>query len=123
MEELNKKLAEWAGFYTITEHYDCGYGDTIATSWVHKDCYDSNKPPDFINSLDACFKWLVPKLAGDYQLTFEWALGGIECSWTIEECCESIKRNCYHCNAETPALALCLAIAKLIDGEGDETKR
>ncbi|MBA7652587.1 hypothetical protein ES703_60422 [subsurface metagenome] len=47
-QALNKKLAEWAGLdWTITFEFEDEYGYCR---------------PFFTNSLDACFKWLVPKL-------------------------------------------------------------
>ena len=60
--------------------------------------------PNFPQSLDACFKWLVPKLSAtmftsSYQLLLiRWVL-----DFTYDD--------------KEPALALCLAIEKLIDGE------
>lgn len=113
----NKKLAEWAG--------------NIEHDWVGdfcENCYESewefsDKPcvPDFIHSLDACFKWLVPKLQKDYglwSLKFNWFVGieGEPCHCMFDLPLASDIRG----NAETPALALCLAIEKVIDKEAQE---
>jgi len=54
-EELNKKLAEWAGF---REEFELETGDGF---WVYPDGR-GNDLPNFTQSLDVCFKWLVPKL-------------------------------------------------------------
>jgi len=52
MTELNEKLAKWVGFTKITAEGGWNWPD--GKRMIH--------PPDFCNSLDACFKWLVPKL-------------------------------------------------------------
>ena len=87
-QELNKKLAEWAGLHP-RERSD---GHTI----------ERIDQPNFTQSLDACFKWLVPEAhnkLGDikfYNLMAHW-----------------IRDTIY---GKEPALILCLAIEKLIDG-------
>ena len=63
---LNKKMAEWAGFRYINNKLL--YPDGT-------DTFDNlNKPHiNFTNSLDACFKWLVPKVlsAGNNSIYLE----------------------------------------------------
>ena len=59
MNNLNEKLAKWAGIHWMTwiNHPEHG------TDWF-LDGYDgksSKEPPNFVESLDACFEWLVPK--------------------------------------------------------------
>jgi len=94
-QELNKRLAEWAGL----EHKHFG---TIVPE--PKPYCPLCNPPDFTQSLDVCFKWLwTPVLfkvgsAGWLHILNKWA---------VQVAME----------AETPALALCKAIDKLIDGE------
>ena len=66
------------------------------------------KVPDFPHSLDACFEHLVPKLTtiliqSEYLEEEYWAVVG-----------DGAKE--YDAGEETPALALCKAIGKLIDG-------
>ena len=109
-EELNKKLAEWAGLIVILP--DEGATD----GWdMREDThlgYHSIGWIDFTQSLDACFKWLVPKyLAEVSQLPMGFS---------------SIMAIHAHLFAEwlkimnekiEPALALCLAIEKLVDSE------
>ena len=106
MKELKKKLAEWADWEELT---DTPFG-TIGFDPLEKQgaVLYKRSIPDFPESLDACFKWLVPKLytlqittlenrgtTAEAQLNNKWGVGG----------------------NEAPALALCLAIEKLIDGE------
>lgn len=97
-EKLNKKLAEWAGFVL--------YGDYTY----------------FTSSLDACFRWLVPKL--EYYFSFKfwqtlykgearrWVCQAHNKGWVAD----FGKVETY---AETPALALCKAIEQLIDKEAE----
>jgi hypothetical protein len=108
-QELNKKLAEWAGFRQIgklTEHHH--------PWWVGKnDCYLFDELPDFTQSLDACFKWLVPKaitrichlfkvdIKQAYKTLFQWWLD------------ERFKLN----DTDLDALALCKVIEKLNEKE------
>ena len=96
MSKLNRKLAEWAGFYT-TELFGDGY-------WWRPDGYaHGSYLPDFTESLDACFKWLAPELtkrigwSRTKSLLQKW-IGYAEFDY------------------EKDVLALCLAIEKLIDG-------
>jgi len=108
-EELNKKLAEWAGIplSPIDFGVPCTEGG-----------YD---PPNFTESLDACFKWLVPKLNdsgyGIYKFTqysfhsFGVELGALTYQGTINRYMDGICAAV----AREPALALCLVIEKLID--------
>ena len=87
MEELNKKLA------------DSEYS-------IHL--------PAFTDSLDACFKWLVPKIEKRFELTVTFH----RCHGSIWSCLLTTYRGdiavepAQHTN---PALALCKAIEKLID--------
>jgi len=95
-QELNKRMAEWAGW---------SYKDNLCfppgveqTPW---NAISYGGLPNFTQSLDACFEWLVPKL-GKFQrgLVIErWAIRII-----LDDKIE-------------PALALYLTIEKLIDEE------
>lgn len=98
-QELNKKLAEWVGVDSFP---------------IYPTGYDY---PDFTQSLDACFKWLVPRLA-------EWSISNKERDEgevlpyaEIGYRNDSNKWSYFEEWAETPSLALCLAIEKLIDKE------
>ena len=85
MNELNTKLAEWAG---------------VSNEW------------DFTNSLDACFKWLVPQ-GNITDINFKLDTGGTSQlpSCTIRTLGDDFTG--YH---EDIKVALCLAVSELIDG-------
>jgi len=73
MDKLNKKLAEWAGFkLEDTQFYESSWGTTKVETWRSPNGSSCNPPLNFTESLDACFKWLVPKairLQGDTDLS------------------------------------------------------
>ena len=101
---LNKKLTEWARIDTArVENPDTG------ERWYYEESI-----PDFTNSLDACLKWLVPRLTFWEVIQYNdlWTKAYV---WAGEESTQFGK----HESPEPihPALALCLAISKLIDGE------
>ena len=91
-QKLNEKLARWAGC-------EDGYITLMGIRYSY-----------FTNSLDACFKWLVPKL--DYFcLQREDAGRGFYADVSIGE------QYAEYYQGETQPLALCLAVEKLIDEE------
>jgi len=107
MEELNKKLAKWAGWkYQGTETY----------GWLPpnaKPKHNYYSLPGFTESLDACFKWLVP----DHDIVsieFEYSSEDVKCRVTLA----SGKQSQGLAPVGQDALALCKAIEKLI---GEET--
>jgi hypothetical protein len=122
MKELNKKMLKFAGFRRATwsEPHEDVYVLVEPNSGGMSHCW-----VNFPNDLNACFKWLVPKLQREdrniIQIQFDppnddnetyWAriyyevpLEGTKGSWS-EDIVES--------KNETPALALCRAIEKLI---------
>jgi len=124
-EVLNKKLAEFAGFKERGMSYvgiwlwvapeEVESFDKVAKGQEGKKYAEMPEKanhynlPAFTKSLDACFKWLVPKLleaSTDVDLANTdkgWAFIVIDSEGEIGG------------EAETPALALCLAIEKLID--------
>lgn len=110
MNELNKKLAEWRGFVDAHKGIE---GKTGISYWYPRgvdDFYNRKSSlPDFTKSLDACEKWLFPKLL---SASMSW-VKGLRFMWIIELDVD----HRYEGLAETSALALCLAIEKLIDGE------
>lgn len=116
-QKLNEKLAKWAGFMEIHDiQTGAIFGDRLWTpnrvywdedrKWVWK-----NKL-NFTDSLDACFKWLVPKL-DYYCLTPEYDGRGYYADASIG--------NAYaeYFQGETQPLAFCLAIEKLIDTQSE----
>ena len=135
MNELNQKLAEWVGF---KEQFS---SDSGAVGWQYPD--DPYPPegefyvkglPDFTKSLDACFKWLVPKLqetgtgysiefihnkTEDYSKRFECVL--LHEYYGINSYFGGANKINTYSDKFDPALALCLAISKLIEQEVDNT--
>lgn len=104
-DELNKKLAEWAGFeYSHSarrKNFFTGEYGRMDKFWVHPEGYVSSLP-NFTKSLDACFKWLIPELtkrigwSRTKSLLQKW-IGYAEFDY------------------EKDVLALCLVVEKLID--------
>ncbi len=94
-EELREKLAWWVGF-----------GYDIWLGWIYPDGENFDEAPNFPESLDACFKWLVPEVYERYGQQITQAL--LE-AWAIY-----IGSGAYW---RKEAEVLCLAIEKLVDGE------
>jgi len=103
MNELNKKLAEWAG---LTHIQTWQFSDSFHIEFRASDGM-IYFPLAFTESLDACFKWLVPKLA--HYFIGDSVHGHTAAVWN--------QGYSYGAKGDTPALALCLAIEKLIDGD------
>ena len=123
MEELNKKLAEWAGFKVKAKVIKGSLRQFPSTVF---ELYDPNNKecrffPDFTQSLDACFKWLVPEAIKRFG-TIPVYYAACEAMYAAIEAKE-FRKKCSTLEAlydGKPALALCLAIEKLIDGGNDE---
>lgn len=108
-QELDKKLAEWAGF-TQGGKYGWNYPD--GSGWTRF-------LPYFDESLDACFKWLIPKVMKEgYGYVLSDSCGKephictFYCGYKERE-----ERQIASGSGATPALAFCLAIEKLIDSK------
>lgn len=111
-QELNKKLAEWAGFRLLYRDLE----DGRSWYWVQPSGQTQSIQellPAFPYSIDACFKWLVPEalrviaekgccppIMKLFQLWYD----------------ELVSLTGDSGNIQKAALALCLAIEKLIDG-------
>jgi hypothetical protein len=110
-QELNKKLAEWAGFQ-LSQGATSNHPYTIAPDGTVLGIAHP-APLNFTSSLDACFKWLVPKLWDSGVISLRIAQDKEGKYWAfILPVCEV--------EGETPALALCKAIEQLIDGESKD---
>ena len=119
-KELNRKLAEWAGFKRLPKgnkgfHFECtekimNWMPPNATEWWESVTH----LPNFPLSLDACFKHLVPKLMRG-QCEVHTGMPDKRGQAFARVWYGFYKH--YEAYAETPALALCRAIEKLIDGE------
>jgi len=112
MNELNKKLAEWAG---LTHIQTWQFSDSFHIEFRASDGM-IYFPLAFTESLDACFKWLVPKLKEDesFWSSYDFTEVVAPPAWEVTLCKWGGTE--FVGEAETPALALCLAIEKLIDG-------
>jgi len=109
-QKLNRKLAEWAGFKFV----DSSKKDV--TLYELAGILNKGRP-DFTQSLDACFEWLVPKL--DYPLLLSSSIGTDKITRyaCLIEVYDVHPTEYSVVSIETPALALCLAIERLIDKE------
>jgi len=127
-KELNKKLVKWAGFKLETFPYFNEISNTpsgFEEKWVQPDgtilgIAHPTPVPNFPESLDACFKWLVPKvLQNKWKVRIAWS--GIPpgkpqanlSNWDSQFIRQTRPQISVY--AETPALALCKSIEKLID--------
>lgn len=131
-QRLNERLAKWAGFTSLDPDKEWGCwilrGEPDPKSLIQPIVARGklNASLNFTNSLDACFKWLVPPS----HMNTLWIINNLSSPthsigycfgfirgkendlicWSkdlpVEECLSPI--------AETPAAAICLAIEKLI---------
>ena len=107
MNELNEKLGKWAGFEKFGW---CNWDmwakpdEAIPESWTLQDLFpNSFALPDFTNSLDACFKHLVPKLEAYFITNRDKPHATVELNGKA--------KRVYN---ENLALALCLAIELMV---------
>lgn len=125
-QKLNEKLARWAGFsqrdYEVPS--EIGGVAIMSQGWLSPQGEKLwGKLPDFTDSLDSCFEWLVAKLKKSFDVSL------IEFHYLeaikVIECQLKGGRNLFTTpvwisdgsdDAEA-ATALCLAIEKLIDAE------
>lgn len=104
MEELTRKIAEFAGFVEKGSGYVWPDGRF-------------DKAPDFTDpewGIAYLFKWVMPHL---FSYEIENAKGGDEGHEAFVNYGEPLGFEGYHALAGTPALALCYAVEKLIDAE------
>jgi len=114
-QELNKKLAEWAGWVKLKT---AGWKDVMG---------ELHFEPNFTLSLDACFKWLVPKLynQGNTEIRFSYSSAEDSVVCEIWQGWPELKeKGCGHGYywLKEEALALCKAIEQLIDKEEQDGK-
>ena len=118
MEELKKKIAEWLGF--IRNKQNLGRGSEHL--WLRPDSKIGTLP-DFPNDLNACFEYIVPKLIRcEIWRNLTYKDGGIvggDWSALVSTGDHSTSHPLETGVDETPALALCRAVEKLIQGEED----
>jgi len=139
MEELNRKLAEWLfpppecrvegvydrfiaidrQFTQEAEDYILSQDPSLKCSMKVGEWYRWENIPILTNSLDACFKWLVPKLHAYVLQSFSTGHhlhhASVALPYTNIQDIQTFQANVER--TENPALALCKAIEKLIDEE------
>lgn len=121
MEELNKKIAEWAGFKfveEVTEHLGGGREEITPCYWNYPDGDWGYLLPDFTDpvwGIAYCFKYVVPKIASWRVVLYQNDAGGV--TSYIDSACKCGMWEETLSFAETPALAFCLAVEKLIDSK------
>jgi hypothetical protein len=111
-QQLNEELLKFAGFKIRDDAPTLRYAGDKLWEYPDKTKYGEKhyeeRPPYFPNSLDACFKWLVP---GVHYIKIEKVRGefGVEAG--------NFYGRFHRVEDKSPTLALCLAIKKLIDSE------
>lgn len=114
MSELNEKLARWAGFREWV----------IPGWWIfpNEPSRENDLLPDFTDpdyGIAYCFKWLVPKVEHFHYIAIYIVRDAInEPQPIMWDACVSTYEHIEFARAETPTLALCKAIEKLIDKGG-----
>jgi len=113
-QKLNEKLLKFAGFREadIKKRYYFTIGGERASKWYRPDSEYASKPPNFPASLDACFKWLVPKLQ-ERGLLFNFSVRDTTIVRIYSQPYEALAAT----EDKNSALAFCLAIEKLIEGD------
>ena len=109
-EDLNEKLLKFAGFVKVYYRFPNPSGkyqwqkDGVAQGWL----------PNFIESLDACFKWLVPKYIAEAS-TLPMGLTSIMSiyAFLFAEWLKVMRHKV------EPTLALCKVIEELIDNKAE----
>ncbi len=108
LQELKRRLSEWAGFKW----------DSSTNTWTYPNG-STGDFPDFVDSLDSCFHWLLPHV----KLTrIDFVGSGISPKGDITEWQVGIvsyikpKLNQVYGFARSPSEALCRAINNLISG-------
>jgi len=125
-KELNKKLAEWR-FGIDGVEYGRGNDKSLViyrrVKWINADEeWEIEVLEDLTQSLDACFRWLVPNRINydkeEYQIeitqvTFSYENDWCELRYRWSEF-EFSDHEVVEAEADSPALAFCLALEKAI---------
>ena len=109
--ELNEKLAKWAGFQEQTNRWHFEFTKKVLDWLFPTPSCHIGKLPNFTQSLDACFEWLVPEV-------IDMIMAEQECSSDLAYAI-LFKKWLQELELDIPNYAptLCLAIEKLIDSE------
>ena len=107
-QELKRRLTAWAGFKW----------DSSMNTWTYPNG-STGGSPDFVDSLDSCFHWLLPHVK---LIRIDFVASGISPKGDITEWQVGIvsyvnpKLNQVYGFARSPSEALCRAINNLISG-------
>ncbi len=121
-QNINAKLAEWAGFfYDEGAEYVGGGGNNdrlMHGLWFAPDNsrVGAPQPPPFTGSLDACFKWLVPKLDADNKRLR--ITSNIQGGCVVDMVRTTNGTKVANAWRELPARAVCVVIEMAIESEG-----
>jgi len=121
-DDLNRKLAEWAGFVFDDKprYFEGVPGVSVSSYWIRPNGREISRLPDFTSSLDACFKWLVPKLSDVMVIElFPTPNNNYYCQIKNLDR-KIIAHSGQHCDA--PAMALCKAILGVVERARELTK-
>lgn len=124
-QKLNEKLAKWANAEVKVldwERIEAKCSEAKLTNDGYSipcdvENYTEFQYPDFTDSLDACFRWLVPKVLDKRHwlgLVTTSPSSGHTFTFVIDQNKQQ-KRGELEGSDRNPALALCLAIEKLIE--------
>jgi hypothetical protein len=114
-EKLNKKIAKWCGWkYFPEEDQD--------RRWLIPKPYNvwTWNCPNFTNSMDACVKWVIPKLHSKLFRLSLYTYINLEPLVQIDLAGLTLPEDspiCYRGFGETIPIAFCLVVEKLIDSE------
>ena len=122
-QELNKKLAEWAGFTWHEQRelvdgplmhgqwYEDGHWDYHGECWYEggsgeKTHFWQDRLPDFPHDLNACFRWIIPLVSG-------WDMGSTHDGRTAATVWDHKKAKIRRGFDKEAAMALCKAFEEL----------
>lgn len=117
-QEINRKLAEWAGFKYVKHVVQvCGQpSERYEYHYPNGSFHFSS--PNFTQSLDACEKYLFPKvIAEGYYITLEFPCPDLERDGFGRGVRAIIHRGVenYPTWGKTPAEAFCLAVLRFME--------
>jgi len=113
-KELKEKIAKWLGFTLVdTQFYSHSFGESEVETWTAPDGHTCHCP-DFLKSLDTCFKHFMPKLRyANIQFVDRYSGIGPQFSATVS----NQFANNYTWSDNIPQIALCRAVEQMIDME------
>jgi len=121
-QEQNKIIAEWVGFeLRKVQCIGLVYYEQEQDCWYYKGREYGLNIPDFPRSLDECEKWVVPKLPSEGILAIEIVLAekeGDPVDVHLLRLEDNALTSPYHGQSIATAAALCIAVVKLLKGEG-----